>query len=288
MDPFSIVSGTQAVGRRFSFYITVQATSVLAPGIVDIVGIVLTIKIFSNQPASASTQTLTKDFSGAAAIFGSFILLAAGYVTGYVFRELAFKLLSQLERLPRFQHSLRTAAAHDQVVAHFPPEVIDECFSLHPLLADSHRGDRESPEALGSEQANMEASPKVARGSRGRAGGGHVDDIDYATFVYGKLWIRNYAPGFSIDNIEAEINILVSGLAPTLLVGLIFVGLLHSVWWSVLIGIAIVIFFWWILLTSALRLRRSERKESIRNILLDYSMRQAANKYPDVQASAEN
>lgn len=301
MDPFSIVSSTQAVGRRFTFYVTVQVVSVLAPGIVDIIGIIFLVGFFRNQVSSNSAQTLAKEFSGAAAIFASFVLLAVGFVGGYIFRELGFQLLGRIERLRYFRDRVRTGS-YDYVADHFPPELIKKCFDLHPLLAGAYQVYREltatseseksSPEgttapegtttgAVSSSEENGSNTPQVAQVVRQwKAGGGHVDDIAYAGFIYAKLWIRNYTPGFSIDNIEAEINILASGLAPTLLMGLIIVASSHAAWWSIIISIFFVIITWSMLLSSALRLRRAEKMEAIRNLVLDYSMRQAAEGYP--------
>lgn len=303
MDPFSIVTSTQAVGRRFSFYITVQVASVLAPGIVVIVGIFFLIGLLRGQVSSEATQAIAKDFSGANALLASFILLAAGYVGGYVLRELAFILLAQVERIPHFRDELRMAA-HDDVVNHVPEDIIDQFLEVHPLLSGAYRiaaeiTEASEPERIHEEeasvaeatQAQVVPAPAVKNSEteflrsassrrRRRAGGGHMDDMEYINFVYAKLWIRNYAPGFSIDSIEAEINILVSSLFPILLAGAVIIASGHAVWWSVVTGLGFVVLVWSILLKSALRLRRSEKKEAVRNLLLDFSMRQAAAKYP--------
>jgi|ERR1700722_7455212 len=227
MEPFSIISGAQAVGRRFRFYITVQLVSVLAPGIVLVVGIIFVVRIFRNQLSSGATQALADEFSGATAFLAAFVLLATGYVVGYVFRELAFKLLAQVERLSRFKKQL-SSAAYGHVRADFPPSLVNKCFKLHPVLHEAYERYQDS---LG--ESSVEATaPGSAQGTgkaiQRRQGGGHLADNGYISFVYGKLWIRNYAPGFSIDNIEAEINILASAFAPSLLGGVVIVALAHG------------------------------------------------------------
>jgi hypothetical protein len=283
MDPVSILSGTQVVGRRFSFYIAVQITSVLAPGVVVIAGSLIVVRIFQHQASSQSTLAVLKDLSGAAGLLTSFLLLAAGYVSGYVLRELAFKLLSVIEALPWLRHRTRVST-FDGVDGYFPSDLISECFSAHPILGESYdrlNAIKEAAERAESDQGLPVVSPM-------RVGGGHVVDLDFHSFVYAKLWVRNYAPGLSIDSMEAEINILASGFAPILLVGLGIAAAARSAWWSAIIGFAIVALVWWVLLNSVIRLRRDERRESVRNLLLDYAMRQAASRYPNIPAADED
>jgi hypothetical protein len=283
MDPISILSGTQAVGRRFSFYIAVQVTSVLAPGIVVIAGSLIVTKIFQHQTSSQSALAAVKELSGAAGLLTSFLLLAAGYVSGYVLRELAFKLLSVVEGLPWLRHKTQVNT-FDGVDGQFSSDLIAECFSAHPVLSES----RERLNAIKEELKNAESDKRTPTELPMRAGGGHVSDLNFLSFAYAKLWVRNYAPGLSIDSMEAEINILASGFAPSFLVGLGIVAAAHSAWWSVIIGLAIVALVWWVLLNSVIRLRRDERRESVRNLVLDYSMRQAASKYPNIRATDED
>jgi hypothetical protein len=200
--------------------------------------------------------------------------VAAGYVAGYVLRELAFKVLAQFERLPKLQERLQVDA-YKRVEAHFPPELILDCFRAHPLLNAAYDQYR-ARKAEGGEAK----PPQIdSRGRGPRAGGGHVEGIDYESFVYAKLWIRNYAPGFTIDSIEAEINILVSGLAPGILAGIAILATAHVAGWSICVGAITTIVIWYVLLSSAIRLRRSEKSEAIRNVVLDYAMRVAISGY---------
>jgi hypothetical protein len=280
MDPFSIVSSTQSIGRRFSFYIAVQVASVLAPGITVIIGSLLVIELFRDRLSGSATRSFVQDFSGNGGLLTSLFLLAAGYISGYVLRELAFKLLAQLESFPKLQEQLRVDP-YKRAEAHFPSELILDCFRAHPILSAAYSQYKARQEESG--EAN---SPEVNSRERGqRTGGGHLEGIDYEGFVYAKLWIRNYAPGFSIDSIEAEINILVSGLAPGVLAGLAILAAGRVVWWSIGVGIITTVLIWYVLLSSALRLRRGEKSEAIRNIILDYAMRLAADGYQPSQPS---
>ena len=274
MDPFSVVNSTQAIGRRFSFYIAVQVASVLAPGVVVIVGVLFLVELFQHRLSNQTAQSFVRDISGTAGLLASLFILAAGYVAGYVIRELAFKLLAQLERLPNVQEELEVNV-YARIEKFFPAQVIDNCFKFHPFLSQA----RKDSEAESRQDTNAQ---------RRRTGGGHVETINYESFVYAKLWIRNYAPGFSVDNVEAEINILASGLAPGLLTGLIIIAVAHLVWWSVLVAVFVVALIWAVLLSSLIRLRYTETSEAIRNLVLDYAMRQAMSSYPSSQTASDD
>jgi hypothetical protein len=282
MDPLTIIGGTQAIGRRFSFYITVQLASVLAPGVVVIAGSIVVVRMFQNQASTQSALTVVKEISGAAGLLTSFLLLAAGYVSGYVLRELAFKILALIDIFPRLQNWTRVDT-FDLVDRYFSSDLISECFSAHPVLGESYRQLKSSEEGTKAPEPEHDASagrPKRTEDSR-------AGDLNYLSFVYSKTWIRNYAPGFSIDSMEAEINILASGFAPSLLVGIAIVAAARSAWWAVFLGCVVVVLVWSILLNSVVRLRRDERRESVRNLILDYSMRQAADRYPATHAANE-
>lgn len=285
MDPFSIVGSTQSIGRRFSFYIAVQVVSVLAPGVVVIVGVFLLVELFHHRQSSQAAQSLLKGVSGATGLLIALFVLAAGYVAGYVIRELAFKLLTQLERLPRFRDELQVNA-YKRVESFFPAQLIDDCFETHPLLRAARKKESGDDKTSQHNYGTSSRDNVNSEGQLDKAGGGHVENSNYRSFVYAKLWIRNFAPGFSIDNVEAEINILASGLAPGLLTGLVILAAAHLTWWSVCAAILVVALIWTVLLGSLLRLRRTEAYEAIRNLILDYTMRQAINGYPSTQTTS--
>lgn len=282
MDPFSIVGSTQSIGRRFSFYIAVQVVSVLAPGIVIIIGIFFLVELFQHRQLSNSAQSLLKGVSGATGLLVALFVLAAGYVAGYVIRELAFNLLTEIERLPRFRDELQVNA-YKRVESFFPAQLINDCFEAHPLLRAARKKESGDDKTSQNNRATSSRDSIDWESQLAKAGGGHIENSNYRSFEYAKLWIRNFAPGFSIDNVEAEINILASGLAPGLLTGLVILAAAHLTWWSVCIAISVVALIWTVLLGSLLRLRRTEAYEAIRNLILDYTMRQAINAYPSTQ-----
>lgn len=203
-------------------------------------------------------------------MLASIIVVAAGYVFGYVSRELAFKFLRQFEKLPRIRARLNEDV-YARLQRNFSQNLIDDCFQAHRVL-------RETPES------EVESTKVTAS-----AGGGHSETLSYRDFVYAKLWIRNYAAaGFSIDSTEAEINILASGLIPTLLSAVDIIGVTKFTGTGIIAGVAFLCLTWSVLLGSLSRLRHTERWEAVRNLVLDYSMREALNKIPPIQEIPES
>jgi hypothetical protein len=256
-----IISSIQVAQRRFSFYIAVNAASVLAPGVVIIIEAILMFEHSRLSSPQLASLFHLKHYSSAAVVLITLVIAAAGYVFGYVARELAFKFLQQVERIPHFRQRLQEDV-QARLQDYFSNALINECFDAHRILSRFHSVSIESARATD------------------RAGGGHRETIDYRAFTYAKLWIRNYAPGLSIDSIEAEINILVSGLIPTLLAAADVIVLNGAKLLAIILAGGFLALAWSVLLDSIERLRCTERWEGLRNLVMDYAMREAAAKYP--------
>src|SRR6266436_4679361 len=97
--PAAILSSTQAAQRRLSFYIAVNLASVLAPGIVIVISVVLLVDSIRHPSSSFLFLAQLKNYTGPSVFLFALAVTAAGYVFGYVSRELAFKLLTQLEKV---------------------------------------------------------------------------------------------------------------------------------------------------------------------------------------------
>lgn len=260
----SIMSSALAAQRRLSFYITVNLASVLAPGIVIIFAIIILIGSIRHPSSPFTFLTYFKNYTTASTLLASIVVVAAGYVFGYVSRELAFKFLQQFERLSWIR-TRRPVDVNARLRRYFSQDLIDECRQVHRALGE------------------ISASESESAGAAFRAGGGHSDDISYRDFTYAKLWIRNYAAGFSVDSVEAEINILASGLMPTLLAAADIIVITRAAWPGVIAGVVFLCLTWSVILDSLLRLRHTERWEALRNLVMDYAMREASNKIPSVQ-----
>ena len=144
--------------------------------------------------------------------------------------------------------------------------LLGECLKAHPYL-----------------QAKLHpADPSPEDTQYRRAGGANIETRDYESFVYSKLWIRNFSPGFNIDSTELEINMLAAALAPSALLGLDILVSVRLTWWNVPLTIIALVLVWWVLLDSLFRLRRTERWEAVRNLIMDYAMRAAAVGYPQI------
>jgi hypothetical protein len=118
-----------------------------------------------------------------------------------------------------------------------------------------------------------------------RIGGAHADTTTFEAFVYSKLWLSRVSPTLSVDSIEVEINILTAALLP---LALAIVNCAYSAsigGWArsgaVIVGVATGLFQ----TTSVLRLRQAERWESVRNVVSDLAMRQAASTYSAPRSS---
>src|ERR1700736_3674453 len=101
MNPIygAVVAGGRSFASRFSFYLTLQVATVLAPGLV--IGSELTLLIYRIQKGKAHTElhALVQAISslrGAGLFFATVVAVASCYVVGYLCREAAFQLLGGL------------------------------------------------------------------------------------------------------------------------------------------------------------------------------------------------
>lgn len=262
MHPVAFIGGTKAGERGLSFFVNRELTSVLAPGVFLVAELTYLMLRLSSRSSATSALSYFKGLSGTAGLLIILLFSATGYVVGYVLRELAFRLLGLVEKAPFIQRRQRTDTAR-RAAQYFNESLVTECLKAHPYLKPKLQPDDSSLE-----------------GSYYRAGGANIENRDYESFVYAKLWVRNFSAGLNIDSIELEINMLAAALAPSALLAVDLLVSVRLTWWNVpltIIGLALV---WWVLFDALLRLRRTERWEAVRNLIMDYAMRTAAAGYP--------
>ena len=242
-----------------------ELTSVLAPGVFVVSELAYLMLRLSSRSSATSALNYFKGLSGTAGLLIVLLFSATGYVVGYVLRELAFRLLGWLEKVPPIRRELTTDTAR-RLDQYFDKSLLEECLKAHPYL-----------------QAKMRPTDPSPEDSHYRhAGGANVETRDYESFVYAKLWIRNFSAGFSIDSIELEINMLAAALAPSALLALDILVSVRLTWWNVPLTLIALALVWWVLLDSLFRLRRTERWEAVRNLIMDYAMRATAMGYPQI------
>jgi cbb3-type cytochrome oxidase subunit 3 len=269
MHPASLISSAKAADRGFSFYLNRELTSVLAPGVCIIIELAYLVLRLTSTSSASRILSYFKNLSGAAGLVLLLVEMSVAYVIGYIVRELAFRLLGQTEKIPAIRRKL-AADTGERLVQYFDEHLREKCFEAHPYLRAKLKIDENADQAS----------------SRYRhAGGANVETRDYESFVYAKLWIKNFCSGFNIDQIELEINMLVAALAPSLLLAVDILASIASTWWTILLIVVSLGVAWWVLLNSLYRLRRTERWEAVRNLLMDYAMRTAAISYPAPSAT---
>jgi hypothetical protein len=266
VHPVSLIGSTKAGERGFSFFVNRELTSVLAPGVFVVAEIAYLMLRLSSPSSAAGALHYFKGISGTAGLLIVLIFSATGYVAGYVLRELAFRLLGWLEKVPLIRRELTTDTAA-RLDKHFDKSLLGECLKVHPYLQAKLRTTDPS-----SENAHYQ-----------RAGGANVETRDYDSFVYAKLWIRNFSAGLNIDSIELEINMLAAALAPSALLAVDILVSVRLTWWNAPLTIMALTLVWWVLLDSLFRLRSAERWEAVRNLVMDYAMRTAAVGYPQIE-----
>jgi hypothetical protein len=271
VHPVTLIGSTKAGERGFSFFVNRELTSVLAPGVFVVSELTYFIlRLSSSSSASSSILDYFKRLSGTAGLLILLLVSATGYVVGYVLRELAFRLLGELEKVPAIRRELTTDTAK-RLVKYFDGSLLAECFKAHPYL-----------------RAKLQPAENIGEATHYRtAGGANVETRDYESFVYAKLWIRNFSAGFNIDSIELEINMLAAALAPSLLLALDILASVRFTWWAVLLTVIALALVWWVLLDSLFRLRRTERWEAVRNLIMDFAMRSAVAGYPPLAEAEE-
>ncbi len=267
MHPLSFIGSTKAGERGFSFFVNRELTSVLAPGVFVVAELTYLTLRLSSRSSATSALSYFKGLSGTAGLLIILLFSATGYVVGYVLRELAFRLLGLLERAPWIRRRQTTDTAR-RVAQYFEQGLVRECLAAHPYLKPK----------LATGQPPADPGPAK---TRYRAGGANLETRDYESFVYAKLWVRNFSAGLTIDSIELEINMLAAALAPSALLAVDLLASVRPTWWNVLLTVAGLALVWWVLFDSLLRLRRTERWEAVRNLIMDYAMRTATVSYPD-------
>lgn len=257
----SAVAGT--LSRRFTLYVAIQAVSVLVPGLVMIAEIgILVISLRHSAGVLSYVAGQTAGLNGMLSLLLTIITLAIAFVTGYLVREAAFKLLGLIERSARGAR-LDVTELHHRLTMMFGQKAVDECLAAQPVLKRL--------------LVQRDTEPSVAAI---RVSGGHIDGPGYQAFVYSKMWPRTYAPVLGVDRFEVEINMLAATLGPVTLLVVDALVLARPLWWlSVLLAmvgagmLALVV-------KSLLRLRQTERVDSLRNLVQNFVMRQAAARYP--------
>lgn len=266
MDPLTAVgAGRMASGKRFAFYVSVQLTSVLVPGLVAVTCLTALV-LHAGHPRDfgAAVSRAAQSVRGPAVILMDVSWLASAYVLGYVGREVAFRLLGIAERLSA-RHRTTLNALHRELEGVYGQAAVQRCLRTHPLLGHLLRSaPREAPRS------------DVLRQPGGALRIGHV----YEAFNYAKSWLRQHNPSLAPDSIEAEINILVSTLLPLALGTWVLISLASLsaavTTAAVLAAVAVA----WVVFAQVLRLRQNECWEALRNLLEDHEMRLAAVRLP--------
>lgn len=268
MDPLTAVTaGRAAAGRRFAFYLAVQLTSVLVPGLVAVTcsGLLL---LHARDPdhVGRSVGSAARALHGPAVVLVDVTWLAAAYVLGYVGRELAFRVLSAAE-LSTPRRRATPGALRAELEAVYGTAALRRCLDAHPLLG--HLLNAAGRAATPAERMRLP-------GGALRAGNA------YEAFTYAKCWLRTHSPQLAPDANEAEINVLLSTLLPLCLgtwtvVALVPLGLPLATAIVLAAAAAAGLTF-----AQVLRLRRIECWEALRNLLEDHEMRLAAGRLPAV------
>ncbi|MET7685894.1 hypothetical protein [Streptomyces sp. NPDC005423] len=271
MDPLTVVgAGRTASGKRFAFYLSVQLSSVLVPGLVAVTCLTaLVLRAERPRDFGSAVSRAAQSVRGPAVILVDVSWLAAAYVLGYVGREVAFRLLGIVERLSaRHRTTLPLCRELEGV---YGQEAVRRCLLVHPLLAHFLRS--ATYDSPGSEALRLPG------------GALRVGQV-YEAFTYAKSWLRQHNPALAPDPLEAEINILVSTLMPLILGTWVLISLasLSAAAASAAVGAAVAVAG--VVIAQVLRLRRNECWEALRNLLEDHEMRLAAVRLPAAPSSA--
>jgi hypothetical protein len=129
-----IISATQVTQRRLSFYIAMSLASVLAPGIVVVIASILLIEWIKRPTSPLLFFAQFKGYAGASVLLITLAFTAAGYVFGYISRELAFKGLGQLEKISRVRERVE-GDVNKRLETYFPQELIKRCRQAHVGLS---------------------------------------------------------------------------------------------------------------------------------------------------------
>lgn len=265
MDPITLGLGAEPAQRRLSQYLVLTLASVLAPGVVSVVAAgALIVRARHGGDSWQQIVATSEEVRGSLAVLLGVALFAAAYAVGYVARELAFKILGLLERIvPR---SLPSAAElHGQLRETYGEQAVRDCLLTHPLLGRFLRAEREPP-------------PVPWHGQ----GGALRVDNGLEAFLYAKSWLGQAMPNLAPNDMETEINILLSMLCPVGLGGAMYLAYGQPGPAVAALTVALAAGLWWLLLASAMRLRRGERWEALRGLLEGHEMALAAARQRDL------
>jgi len=280
---------------RFTFYLTLQVATVIAPGLLVSSELIALIVRTANGNTGTELHSAVRALSGlhgSGLFFAVLLAVAASYAIGYLSRESSFWLLGRMERISerrRAGAAIPVRQDDADTLGQVPPgddvpaltrmralsgnNAVDACIELHPVLASL---------------SGPDPAPQRVRRGGPTAGGAALPGRELEAFIYCKLWLRRYAPELSVDQIEAEINIVVSIVIPVLLVAPVTAAWSGHPVLSTVIGVPVVLAAALAMMRSAMRLRRSERWEAIRNLIEDHMMRTALSHYdqPAVEPGA--
>lgn len=255
-----LLSGVQRLGAPRGQFWTLTLTSVVAPGAIVVAECTfIGIRLFSPRPQSLHDIAVgIGQFHGAAGVLLTTLTLAVSYVVGYLARELAFLAVGKLDR----SDPLADCMPHLREL--FGKSLVRRCIHHHPVLRALDRDD--------------------ARVTDARLGqGGHAETARMDVFRFCKLWLRSYAPTLGVDIYEVQINILVSTFAPVglgALTAIVYTS--EHYWWLdpavVLLATGALVQLY----RSTVNQRKSEKLLAVRNLVMDFAMREAAAGYPVV------
>jgi hypothetical protein len=273
--------GGKAISAAISHYVVIQLASVLAPGLVIVTETALLVGRLTATTQNSDLAELTKALSsvrGSVLLVAVVVIVATSYVVGYVCRELGFWMEGWLEarRAKRKRKQAGSATSTAGETLHDLPhltraralsggDVVDHCIEHHPILRMLDNDDG--------------LAVVAGRASR-RHWSEHVPDREDAAFHYSKMWLRRYVPVLSVDQTEAEINILVAMVVPVILLGAVAIAWSPYPLSATIIAVPVVVTIVTVLARQAARLRRAERWNAIRNLIFDHMMRTAISRYP--------
>ncbi|MFD4642517.1 hypothetical protein ACFWN2_34770 [Lentzea sp. NPDC058436] len=274
VDPMSgFTAAGNSMSGRLTFYVALQLTSVILPGIVAMTELAILGVHFVPHAGHDVVFLLSSlgKIQGSGTVLFAALGIGGSFVIGYLARAAGFAVVGRVERIVRWwRRKRKTRAVSDlermkQVLGE---GMTAECVELHPVLSWLDESDP-SPDS------------RLAL----TAGGGHRSEESLHAFEYSKLWLRRFSPVLNIDAIELEINILTATLIPLALAAAeaaVFPRI--SMTMRVVIGV-LCLFSAVAVLRQITKLRRGERWYAVRNLAFDLAMRRAVTKYPEEVSS---
>jgi hypothetical protein len=286
MNPLSMAGwGSRSATSRLSFYIGLQLSSVLAPGIVVTIEILLLVGRFTTRrdtQALGSAVDAVSDIRGSGVLLVTLVGAAVGYIVGWISREIGFWTIGLVERIgSRMSSKSRSAkppSSDEMQLARRPDEMsmkewlrstigddaVDDCIQHHPILSVLRKGNNAPP-------------PMTPAGWHWNFS---VPNQEYEVFLYCKLWLRRFAPELSVDRIEVDINILTSALVPLILLHTTLIAWSPDAVVVALVSTPLLLGLLTLLLRSVLIARKAERWDAVKHVIEDHMMRVALTAYP--------